>query len=139
VVEARAEATRTAAAAVAGVGVPEPAVIPDSAAATFGGSATWYCSATSACTRGYGPGDLVAAIDPSTGVPKGTRLRVHHGSRSVDVTVVDVCACAGARVIDLTSSAFARLAPLSRGVIDVSVEEIGGAAARMTLPPTDVR
>jgi rare lipoprotein A (peptidoglycan hydrolase) len=149
-VDGASEATRTAATpgapAIVEVGLPLPAptYVPDSAAATFGGQATWYCSASSACTRGYGPGDLVAAIDPTTGVTKGTRLRVHHQGRSVDVTVVDVCACGGDRVIDLTSGAFARLADLSRGVIDVTIEEIDRTPVAVgrnsaTLPPTDTR
>lgn len=113
---------------------PQPTYVPDSAVGTFGGTATWYCSATSPCTAGYGPADLVAAIDPSTGVGRGERLTVHHAGRSVDVTVVDVCACGGERVIDLTSGAFSRLAPLSRGVIDVAIEVAGPA---VTPPQTD--
>ncbi len=111
----------------------------DEPAATYGGTATWYCSATSPCTRGYGPGDMVAAIDPTLGIPKGTRLRVTHDGRSVNVTVVDVCACGGARIIDLTSGAFQQLAPLSRGVIDVAIEERTVVVqGRATLPPTDI-
>jgi hypothetical protein len=35
------------------------------------GSATWYCSPTSACTHGYGPSDMVGAIDPTLGIDKG--------------------------------------------------------------------
>jgi rare lipoprotein A (peptidoglycan hydrolase) len=34
---------------------------------------------------------------------------------------VDWCACGGGRVIDLYSSAFEKLAPLSRGVVAVEV------------------
>lgn len=102
--------------------------------ALVGGKATWYCSETSACTRGYGPSDMVAAIDPTLGIPKNERVTVTSGGRSVTVTIVDVCLCKGARLIDLTSGAFRRLAPLSAGVIDVTLE-VGGPA--MTLPPTD--
>jgi rare lipoprotein A (peptidoglycan hydrolase) len=111
----------------------------DIAFAMIGGKATWYCGNGSPCTSGYGPADLVAAIDPSTGIGKGARLIVHHGNRHVTVQVVDVCACGGSRVIDLTSGAFSRLAPLSRGVIDVAIEVVDRtpvAAGRMTLPPT---
>lgn len=114
------------------------------AAASVQGTATWYCGNGSPCTAGYGPSDLVAAIDPSTGIGKGARLIVHHGNRHVTVQVVDVCQCQGARVIDLTSGAFSRLAPLSRGVIDVSLEEVGRTVVVqgkpvVTLPPTDTR
>ena len=132
----------------AGVGSAPETVVPLSgielAAASVQGTATWYCGNGSPCTAGYGPSDLVAAIDPSTGIGKGARLIVHHGNRHVTVQVVDVCACGGARVIDLTSGAFSRLAPLSRGVIDVSLEEVGRTVVVqgkpvVTLPPTDTR
>ncbi|MBA3583024.1 MAG: hypothetical protein H0W36_00590 [Gemmatimonadetes bacterium] len=114
-------------------GIPER--INPMSATSVRGTATWYCGAGSRCTRGYGPSDLVAAIDPTTGIVRGTRLTVTSGGRSVSVRVVDVCACRGERVIDLTTGAFRRLAPLSRGVIPVTIR-IGGP--RPTLPPTDV-
>ena len=79
---------------------------------------------------------MTAAIDPTTGIRKGERLRVTSGRRSVVVTVRDVCACAGSRLIDLTSGAFSQLAPLSRGVIPVSIERLG-ARPLPVLPPTD--
>lgn len=97
----------------------------------LGGTATWYCSKSSACTRGYHPSDMVAAIDPSLGIRKGTLLTVSHGGRSIVVRAVDVCACAGRRLIDLTSGAFARLSPLSAGVIAVTI-------VPATLPATDL-
>jgi rare lipoprotein A (peptidoglycan hydrolase) len=135
---------------------PTPRAVPDTAGvgsapetvdtlsgditfAMIGGTATWYCGNGSPCTAGYGPADMVAAIDPSTGIGKGARLIVHHGNRHVTVQVVDACQCKGSRVIDLTSGAFSRLAPLSRGVIDVAIEVVDRtpvAAGRMTLPPT---
>jgi rare lipoprotein A (peptidoglycan hydrolase) len=102
--------------------------------ALISGRATWYCGNGSPCTRGTSPDDMVAAIDPTTGIDKGERVTVRHGGRSVTVRIVDVCACGGSRVIDLTSGAFRRLAPLSRGVIAVELE-FGGPAP--TLPPTD--
>lgn len=99
--------------------------------ALIGGRATWYCSETSPCTAGYDPEDMVAAIDPTLGIPKGATVTVCHDDCIV-VRIVDVCACAGSRLIDLTSGAFARLAPLDRGVIDVTIE-VGGP----DLPETD--
>ena len=104
----------------------------------LGGKATHYClpgqRGTSSCTRGYGPDDMVAAIDrKDTPWRKGDRVLVTHGSRSVVVTIVDVCACKGARLIDLTSGAFRRLAPLSWGVIAVELTD----AASIRLPATD--
>ena len=107
-------------------------------AVVLGGKATHYClpgqRGTSYCTRGYGPDDMVAAIDrKDTPWRKGDRVLVTHGSRSVVVTIVDVCACRGARLIDLTSGAFRRLAPLHRGVIAVELTD----AEPIRLPATD--
>lgn len=107
-------------------------------AAPVEGTATWYCGprqrGTSYCTRGYGPNDMVAAIDrKDSSFRKGDRVVVRHGARSVVVTIVDVCACRGRRVIDLTSGAFRRLAPLGRGVIPVTLE----SADAIRLPATD--
>lgn len=102
-------------------------------AAVMGGLATWYCGAGSPCTHGYGPADLVAAIDPSLGIERGERITISFDGKSVAVVVVDVCQCMGRRLVDLTSGAFRRLAPLSAGVIPVSIE-FGGPA--VTLPPT---
>ena len=113
-----------------GAPLPETATI-------LSGLATWYCATSSACTRGYGPRDLVAAIDrKDTPYRKGDRVRVRSGGKSVVVRIVDVCACRGRRVIDLTSGAFSRLAPLSRGVIPVTLEGLGEEPLP-TLPATD--
>jgi rare lipoprotein A (peptidoglycan hydrolase) len=73
---------------------------------------------------------MVAALDPALGIRRGTLLTVSHGGKAIVVKAVDVCGCAGRRIIDLTSGAFSRLAPLSSGVIDVV---ISGAQ----LPATD--
>jgi rare lipoprotein A (peptidoglycan hydrolase) len=112
-------------------------------AARYAGTATWYCSdgrdgsPRSACTVGYGPSDLVAAIDTDLGIGKGERIRIRFGAKSVDVLVVDVCACAGERAVDLTIGAFQKLAPWGYGVLPVTVEVVGDPQPRITLPPTD--
>lgn len=107
------------------------------------GTATHYClpgqRGTAFCTRGYGPEDLVAAIDRDLGFSKGDRVKVRFScgedcKRSVTVTIVDVCRCPGERLIDLTSGAFRQLAPLGLGVLPVTLELAG---ADQTLPPTD--
>lgn len=122
---------------VAGSGSRQWSAIPASggpaqiATVLIAGTATWYCGHGSRCTRGYGPSDMVAAIDPTTGIRKGDTVTVRHGDRAVVVRIVDVCACAGARVIDLTSGAFSRLADLSAGVIPVTLEP------GIELPATD--
>jgi hypothetical protein len=110
-------------------------LVPDTSrsGAPFHGTATWYCGSGSPCTSGYGPGDLIAAIDrKDSPYRKGDRVRVTHDGRSVTVRIVDVCGCPGRRVIDLSAAAFARLAPLGRGVIPVTLE----AAPTVRLPET---
>jgi rare lipoprotein A len=95
------------------------------------GTATWFCSPSSACTHGYGPSDMVGAIDPTLGIDEGSIVTVTHDGTTIAVRIVDVCACPGDRLIDLTSGAFSRLAPLSAGVIPIELE------AGLPLPQTD--
>lgn len=54
--------------------------------------------------------------------PLGTKLRVCKGSRSVVVKVTD--RCASSSNIDLTTTAFKRLAPLHKGLIRVHVQKL---------------
>lgn len=96
-----------------------PAPVSAIGSAQIGGKATWYC-----CTRGYGRNDMVAAAGPELriGQWRGKAVTVTGpGGNSITVRLVDWCACPGGRVIDLSPGAFARLAPLSRGVIRVAV------------------
>lgn len=87
------------------------------AAATVSGQATWY---------GTGPGTGHAAAGPglrrSLGADwRGTKVRVCSAGRCVSVRLTDWCACRDRRIIDLSDEDFRRLAPLSRGVIEVEV------------------
>jgi len=105
------------------------------------GTATWLCNTDPAyplsrCSRGTSPSSLAAAIDrKDTPYNKGDRVRVTAGSRSVDVLIVDVCACAGRRVIDLTIGAFRRLADPRRGWVEVHLMLL----PPISLPETDTR
>jgi hypothetical protein len=88
-----------------------------SVAATVSGQATWY---------GTGPGTGHAAAGPglrrSLGADwRGTKVRVCSVGRCVSVRLTDWCACRDRRIIDLSDEDFRRLAPLSRGVIEVEV------------------
>jgi len=102
-----------------------------SAGVPLQGTASWYCGGGSPCTNGYDSFDYIAAIDPSTGIRRGAVLRVSSGGRSVRVTVVDICACSGRRVIDLSRIAFSALSDPARGLIPVTLAPAGNA------PPTD--
>jgi rare lipoprotein A len=94
------------------------------------GTASWYSTAethgrATASGERLDDGALTAAM---WDVPFGTRLRVSMGGRSVVVRVNDRGPArrlvSQGRICDLTRAAFAKLAPLSRGVIPVTVERI---------------
>ena len=92
------------------------------------GLATWYClPGRSACSSGFPASGMYAAAGPALRRALGPRWRsarvtVTAGARSVVVRLADWCACPGGRVLDLYGSAFSRLAPLSRGVVRVTVQ-----------------
>ena len=91
------------------------------------GTASWYCGHGSACTRGFDASCRCAAAGPSIRrllgpAWRGRSVLVRSGPSSVRVRLVDWCACPGGRLLDLYSDAFQRLAPLSRGLVKVTVE-----------------
>lgn len=91
--------------------------VPTRSMPALSGIASWYC-----CTAGYGDG-LYAAAGPALRVGnwRGTVVTVSADGVSVRVQLVDVCQCYGARLIDLEPAAFARLAPLSVGLVEVKI------------------
>lgn len=104
----------------------EPVVVPvapsvRSSSASYSGVASWYCRPpTSRCTAGYS-GGMYAAIRKDLLFLRGQVVTVCAGSDCIEVTVID-CNCGpNANLIDLYSDAFQRLAPLSIGVVRVTV------------------
>ena len=94
------------------------------AAALAIGTASWY------------PADgMIAAAGPGLrhGDWRGSIVQVCAGARCIRVTLSDWCQCYGSRVIDLSDDAFRRLAPLSQGLVRVTVSR----ETLATLPPTD--
>lgn len=97
--------------------------------AGLSGVATWYDD---------GPGHYAAA-GPAlrVGSWRGDVVEVCSADRCTTVRLVDWCACGPrggqATLLDLSPDAFRELAPLSRGVIRVTVE----GRPTPTLPPTD--
>ena len=89
------------------------------------GSATWYGTGPGAGHAAAGP-ELRRALGPGW---RGTTVQVCAG-RCVTVVLDDWCACKGDRIVDLSDEDFARLAPLSAGVLRVTV-------SALTPPATD--
>ena len=87
------------------------------------GSATWYClQGVSSCHHARSGGMYAAAgAELRKGDWRGRTVTVCAGSDCIRVTLIDWCACAGNRVIDLYGDAFRRLSPLGEGVIPVTV------------------
>jgi hypothetical protein len=52
---------------------------------------------------------------------RGRQVQVCQGGRCIWVTLIDWCACAGNRIIDLYSDAYRKLDPLSGGEMTVTV------------------
>lgn len=92
------------------------------------GIATWY--------RDPRKSGLYAAVPGWHWGDTPYRLRVCGGRGCVTVTVSDACGCPGGRIIDLSPLAFSRLAPLSKGVLRVTVTDARGGPLP-TLPATD--
>ena len=106
-------------------GSPAPTVTPTrvsgtgivSGSAAVRGIASWY-------TVGSG---LYAAAGPllRVGDWRGRTVTVSAGGASVTVRLIDFCQCGdrpgGPTVIDLSRDAFARLAPPSQGLVEVTV------------------
>jgi len=93
------------------------------ASVSLTGTASWFCGHGSSCTAGY-PGGLYAAAGPALrkGDWRGRVVTVGAvgSSHTIRVTLIDWCACPH-RLLDLYSDAFSRLAPLSRGLLNVTV------------------
>ena len=116
---------------------PEPSQVPEVASAsTISGNATWYDWRAGQAAAGPG---LRKALGPHW---RGQTVTVCHG-KCIVVKLTDWCACRnGQRLIDLDDQSFAKLAPLSAGVIPVTIK-IGQSsgpepAPNPTAPATDV-
>lgn len=96
---------------------PRPTPVPRPAADVLEGTASWYDD---------GPGLYAAVHSYRFGDPVYDVIVRVPGGDSVRVRVRDHCACyvgtSRERLIDLSPDAFAKLAPLSRGLVRVTVE-----------------
>ena len=110
----------TLVAKVESVSTPRPSAAPARTQSPVGrsakGVATYYC-----CTHGY-PSGAYAAAGPELRIGKwrGRYVRVC-GSVCIRVRLVDWCGCPSNHIIDLYPEMFRKLAPLSRGIVRVTV------------------
>ena len=81
------------------------------------GTARWYATGRSGLYAAAGP-KLRQAIG---GDWRGRNVLVCYQYRCTEVILNDVCPCKSGSIIDLSDEAFRYLAPLSRGVIKVTV------------------
>ena len=93
--------------------------------ASLSGQASWYCSRTSPCTKGYPGGDYAAAgpaLRAFLGSGwRGSTVQVCRLSICIRVQLID-CLCSGSRLIDLYADAIVALGlRLSAGVYPVVV------------------
>lgn len=96
----------------------------------IGGHATWYAADGQIAAAGPLLREYIGRNW------RGALVQVNSGGRSVVVRLSDWCACRhGRRLIDLSDDAFSQLAPLSRGVIDVSITRVVHRVPDP--PPTD--
>lgn len=95
------------------------------AVSSLEGEASWYGAKFAGRPTASGePFDPRAMTAAHASLPFGTRVRVHcpETGKSVDVRINDRFPGTRGRVIDLSEAAFARLAPLARGVVQVRLE-----------------
>lgn len=104
-----------------------------SAAGTVTGTATHYVlSGTGNCSYPSPPADgLFAALSPSeydSAAACGSYVEVTGPDGSVTAEVIDQCPPCAAGHVDLSETAFARIAPLSAGLVSVSYRKIADPA-----------
>ena len=100
----------------------------------FSGDATFYGGGAGSCGGRHSAEELIAALPASIydgpkgsqgkGANCGRKIRVSRADKSVVVTVVDRCAGCKYGDIDLSRAAFAQLASLGEGRINVTWEFI---------------
>ncbi len=104
------------------------------------GTASYYnegfAGKTTASGEIYDPTDLTAAHRT---LPFGTYLKVSHGDKFVIVRVNDRGPYHKQRIIDLSQSAFERLAPISKGVIPVEFEVVSSPTEETAEVPTELQ
>jgi len=102
------------------------AMAPNRAVAAECGTASFYAEAHHGKTMANGkPFNMHAMTAASNSLPLGARARVTAGRKHVDVTITDTGGFGKyGRILDLSKTAFAKLAPISQGLVKVCLERL---------------
>ncbi|KAI9321586.1 RlpA-like double-psi beta-barrel-protein domain-containing protein-containing protein [Dichotomocladium elegans] len=88
----------------------------------YSGSATWYDVGLGSCGKTNTNSQMVVALSSSLMGNKGycgRKIKATYKGKSVTATVVDTCPGCSSGSIDLSPSAFKKLAPLDAGRVPV--------------------
>lgn len=90
------------------------------------GKASFYAEAHHGKTMANGrPFNMYAMTAASNSLPLGSRAKVTAGKRSVVVKITDTGGFGKyGRIIDLSKAAFAKLAPVGQGLVQVCVQRL---------------
>jgi hypothetical protein len=96
--------------------------LPAPASAGASSRATWYSPGLGACGPVNGDGELVAALSPDRFDLRwscGQRVRISAGGKTIVARVHDLCSTCPRNDLDLSPDAFAVLAPLETGSVEI--------------------
>lgn len=97
----------------------------DTALASYSGDMTFFYPGLGACGQNNNNNDAVAAVSPgvyASGGACGKTATIHYNGKSTTVKVVDLCPSCATGSIDVSPSAFQKLADLSAGRVHVTWE-----------------
>ncbi|KAG0267356.1 hypothetical protein BG011_006773 [Mortierella polycephala] len=92
---------------------------------TFSGRGTWYTGSLGSCGKPFGPNDMIVAMNAPQMGDKALcdkSVKITYGGKTVEARVTDTCPSCSSGALDLNQPVFEKLAPLDKGVIDISWE-----------------
>lgn len=117
--------TKVAALMAATLASAAPAPAADAALASYSGDMTYFYPGLGACGQTNNNNDAVAAVSPAvyaSGGACGKTATIHYQGKSTTVKVVDLCPGCSTGSIDVSPSAFQKLASLDAGRVQVTWE-----------------
>ncbi|KAI5814782.1 expansin family protein [Pyronema omphalodes] len=100
--------------------VPPPSQWLPKPAAASTGEATYYTPGLGACGGVNSPTDLIAAVAVGRGKGEcGKKVKITRGSKSVEVTIADLCEGCAWGDLDLTIAGFTAIAEVAEGRVKI--------------------